>query len=83
MNEIKRIQEVKKIINSDFKGLNIAKFGYCEISNDFITASYFSNSIESCIEVTRNKPHFKEEHKKLNLFHSYMLELKELGGLDF
>lgn len=83
MDKIKRIEEIKEILNKDFIGLKIGKFAYCETSNDFITASYFANSVEACIEITKNKSHFEKEHKKLVIFDSYIRELMDLGGLDF
>ena len=80
MSNQKRILEIEKEL-TQFIGLNIGKFAYCENSNDFIIASYFNNSIKSCIEVTKYKSKFKDIHRKLNIFHSYCLELKQLGGL--
>ena len=68
-----RIKEIWEIVDKEFIGLKISKFSYCESERDYIVAHYFSNSIEACIEITKNKKHFQEEHRKLNIFHSYML----------
>jgi len=76
-----RINEIETELDK-FKGLNIAKFAYCETARDFTVASYFNNSVEACIEITKNKLKFKKEHRSLNIFHSYILELIDLGGLN-
>ena len=76
-----RINEINSILNKDFIGLKISKFAYCKTGRDFEIASLYDNSIKSCIEVTKNKKEFEKEHRKLNIFHSYCLELKQLGGL--
>ena len=74
-----RIKQIEKEMGK-FKGLDIGKFAYCETDNDYIIASYYGNSIEACIEVTKNKPKLKETHRKLIIFDSYCRELKDLGA---
>ena len=77
-----RINEIKEILDKDFIGLNIGKFAYCENQRDYVLAHYFNNSIEACIQVTKNKSHFHKEHRKLIIFDSYCRELLSLEGLN-
>lgn len=83
MENQKRIDEIKAILDKDFIGLKVGKFAYCEWTQDYVVAGDYGNAIEACIEVTKNKKHYEKEHKQLNIFHSYCLELQELGGLNF
>ena len=82
-NKKTRIKDIKRLLDKDFVGLKIGKFAYCESTQDYVVAGDYGNSIEACIEITRNKKKYVKEHKQLNIFHSYCLELQELGGLDF
>mgnify|MGYP006281079425 CR=1 FL=1 len=69
-----RIKEIHKELEN-FDGLQVAHFGYCETNWDYKIASYFGNSIHACIEVTRDKPKYQNEHRQLVILDSYLTEL--------